>query len=592
MESSRIAFGLWNAASPGRGPQTGPSREDLIRVAWEAGVRTFITSDALEGGAADRAVGAAITSAGLRDQVYLVGCLGGPTSGHAGPYAGAAARLTDLPSADLREGVREAALGILERTGAGQLDLLLVESPDRNGFRSEALWDAMADLKAAGLARGIGIAPGPGNGYALDFLQFLDRFGELVDAAMLVFHPLEPWPGELVLAAAQARGLRIIGRESAPPPGPSAPRANEERGQRMARVFDLASRHGVNGWELLAAWTTSHAPVFTYAPRTLPSAEQSLEETVRALGAAVPLPAENASEAFAELRQIGENKGRVPLKGGTQQFQGAIQAEQWPLDEALVATAARHGIVPDRDLFCPGDPRDLREFGMPVRGVPQAIDRRLYLQLQVLTNVPDRQAVVEDLRTAGAAAVAYADLNDPRGIGLLLWDENPLRLSAKADFVHSLPSLRHGTLRPEFTMLGRSYAFGREEDADYWLLRRPVEVATWPDRPWAVWYPLRRKPSFYRLPKDEQADMLREHGLIGHNFGSAGYATDIRLECFGMDPADNEFVLGLLSVRLDWLSRLVKEMRATRQTGEYMDRLGPFFVGHTLYQHAGPSSHA
>jgi chlorite dismutase len=206
--------------------------------------------------------------------------------------------------------------------------------------------------------------------------------------------------------------------------------------------------------------------------------------------------------------------------------------------------------------------------------------------------VADRPAVVEDLRAAGAAAVAYADLNDPRGIGILLWDENPLRLSAKADFVHALPSLRHAALRPEFTMLGRSYAFGREEDVEYWLLRRPVEVATWPDRPWAVWYPLRRKPSFYRLPKDEQADMLREHGLIGHNFGSAGYATDIRLECFGMDAADNEFVLGLLSVRLDWLSRLVKEMRATRQTGEYMDHLGPFFVGHTLYQHAGPVTHA
>jgi chlorite dismutase len=54
-----------------------------------------------------------------------------------------------------------------------------------------------------------------------------------------------------------------------------------------------------------------------------------------------------------------------------------------------------------------------------------------------------------------------------------------------------------------------------------------------------------------------------------------------------MDPADNEFVLGLLSERLDWLSRLVKEMRSTRQTGEFMDHLGPFFVGHTIYQNAG-----
>ncbi len=81
--------------------------------------------------------------------------------------------------------------------------------------------------------------------------------------------------------------------------------------------------------------------------------------------------------------------------------------------------------------------------------------------------------------------------------------------------------------------------------------------------------------------------MLREHGIIGHHYGSAGYASDIRLECFGMDANDNEFVLGLLSERLYWLSRLVKEMRGTRQTGEFMQSLGPFFVGSAIYQNGG-----
>lgn len=586
MEPSRIAFGLWNSAStaPGRG-QPGP-HESLVRTALESGFRTFITSDAIEGGAADRGLGAALAATGLRGECFLTGCIGAPSPGHGGDYGSAGGSAGSQSDEQIQKFVREAAIGLLERSQIGHLDLLLFESPGRWAFRSAALWAAMSELKAEGLTRGIGIAPGPSNGYALDLLHFLDQFGEGIDSAMIVYNPLEPWPGELVLASAKARAVTLLGRESAPPPGPSAPRANEERGARMARVFELAGRHGLDGWQLLTAWTTSREPVISYAPRLLPSASQSVEEVIRAAGCAHSQSAAVES-AFGELRQLGENKGRVALKGGTQQFQGKPQAEQWPLDPELVETAARHQLVLDRDYFCANDPRDLRDFGMPIRGIPQAIDRRLYMQLQVVTNVTNRQQAVQDLQGAGTAAVLYADLNDPRAVGLLLWDEDPLQLSAKAEAVHALPAFAQGRIRPEFTMLARTYGFGREDDLPYWLTRRPIEAATYPNRPWAVWYPLRRKPGFYRLPKDEQAEMLREHGVIGHNFGSAGYATDIRLECFGMDPADNEFVLGLLSERLDWLSRLVKEMRATRQTGEFMDHLGPFFVGHTLYQHSG-----
>ncbi len=587
MDPSRIAFGLWNSASaaPGRG-QPSP-HEALVRVALEGGFRTFITSDAIEAGAADRGLGTALAATGLRQECFIAGCIGAPAPGHGGDYGGAGAAGEGQSDEEIKRFVREAAIGVLQRSEVGHLDLLLFESPSRWAFRSAALWEAMSELKTEGLTRGIGIAPGPSNGYALDLLHFLDHFGEGIDSTMIVFNPLEPWPGELIFAAAKAKGVTLIGRESAPPPGPMAPRANEERSVRMGRVFELATRHGLDGWQLLTAWTTAPEPAISYAPRLLPSATQSLEDVIRAAGSA-HTHTDSAEVAFSELRQIGENKGRVALKGGSQQFQGKPQAEQWPLDVALLETAARHQLVLDRDYFCAHDPRDLRDFGMPVRGVPQAIDRRLFMQLQVVTGISNRQQAVSDLQSADAAAVLYADLNDPRAVGLLLWDEDPLQLSAKADAVQALPSFAAGRIRPEFTMLARSYAFGREDDVRYWLTRRPIEVATYPNRPWAVWYPLRRKPGFYRLPKDEQAEMLREHGIIGHNFGAAGYATDIRLECFGMDPADNEFVLGLLSERLDWLSRLVKEMRATRQTGEFMDHLGPFFVGHTIYQNAGP----
>ena len=60
--------------------------------------------------------------------------------------------------------------------------------------------------------------------------------------------------------------------------------------------------------------------------------------------------------------------------------------------------------------------------------------------------------------------------------------------------------------------------------------------------------------------------MLREHGKIGHSFGEAGLAMDVRLACFGMDKNDNDFVIGLIGKELYPLSACVQAMRKTRQT--------------------------
>src|SRR5436305_1634199 len=54
--------------------------------------------------------------------------------------------------------------------------------------------------------------PGPANGYTLDVIECFERFGELIDWAMIILGPLEPWPGELVLDAAAARGVGVITR--------------------------------------------------------------------------------------------------------------------------------------------------------------------------------------------------------------------------------------------------------------------------------------------------------------------------------------------------------------------------------------------
>jgi len=78
--------------------------------------------------------------------------------------------------------------------------------------------------------------------------------------------------------------------------------------------------------------------------------------------------------------------------------------------------------------------------------------------------------------------------------------------------------------------------------------------------------------------------VLREHSVIGHAFGSAGYAQDIRLACAGLDKNDNDFVIGLVGRELYPLSACVQAMRKTRQTASYIQQMGPFFVGRTLWQ--------
>ena len=68
--------------------------------------------------------------------------------------------------------------------------------------------------------------------------------------------------------------------------------------------------------------------------------------------------------------------------------------------------------------------------------------------------------------------------------------------------------------------------------------------------------------------------MLAEHGGIGHAYGKAGYATDIRLAGHGLNKDDNDFIVGLLGKQLFPLSALVQHMRRTRQTSEFIQKNG------------------
>ena len=74
-----------------------------------------------------------------------------------------------------------------------------------------------------------------------------------------------------------------------------------------------------------------------------------------------------------------------------------------------------------------------------------------------------------------------------------------------------------------------------------------------------------------------------EHGVIGRSFGEADLAHDIRLACFGLDEADNDFVIGLIGKELHPLSAVVESMRKTTQTSLHIEKLGPFWIGKAVW---------
>ncbi|HEX3646683.1 MAG TPA: chlorite dismutase family protein [Vicinamibacterales bacterium] len=232
------------------------------------------------------------------------------------------------------------------------------------------------------------------------------------------------------------------------------------------------------------------------------------------------------------------------------------------------------------------EPPDLSEKGGNKDGHPQHSNERLFMQFMAFGGAGGTDVLANALDRAKIAGVLYEDLNDPRGVGLLTFSDDPDYFLDRVRPVLNGPDFAPLTQKPEYTMLGRTYSIGYEPDLAEVLLHRPRRTVLNPAWKWGVFYPLRRSGKFAQLPPEEQRVILAEHGTIGMSFGAGDYAHDIRLACHGLDKDDNDFVIGLIGKELYPLSALVQAMRKTQQTSLYLERLGPFFVGRALWQSA------
>jgi aryl-alcohol dehydrogenase-like predicted oxidoreductase len=373
MQLTRTAFGMW---SGGRFMHFGEPISDtrfidLIHLAYENGIRTFLTADVYGTGEADTLLGRALEGIS-RDSYCLVGAVGhdfyrGQRDGSKGfpRFTSPALR----QPGDYASYLRSATEKSLARCRANRFDLLLLHNPDATGYTADAVWNGMAKLKDVDLTTQVGVAPGPANGFTLDLILCLERFQGLIDWAMIILNPLEPWPGRLALPAAEKNGTKIVTRvvdygglfhDDVKPGHQFAPRDHrtfrpagwvEAGAEKIDRMRVIAEAHGITMLQLACIWNLGHAPVQSVVPTLIqePGANAKRIETKVEELASLPEVTLTADEC-AQIAEIGDNTNCMSLKGGSAEHRGDSLPDRWELNDELEAVAGRWKIDPVRDL--------------------------------------------------------------------------------------------------------------------------------------------------------------------------------------------------------------------------------------------------
>lgn len=381
MDLTRTAYGTWNG---GRFMHFGEALSEerfieAIRHAYDQGIRTFMTADVYGVGEADSALGRALEGFS-RDSYCLVGTIGhdfyeGKREGSKG-YPRFTNSTLRKP-AQYRDYLLAATEKELERCKTDHFDALLLHNPDSTGYTSDIVWKGMEAVKEKGLARRLGVAPGPANGYSLDLILCFERFNGLIDWAMIILNPLEPWPGCYCLEAAKKFNVKLMTRvvdhgglfHDDVRPGhvlrPGDHRAFRHAGwveagyEKINRMRPLAEKHHLTMLQLACLWNLSQPAVECVIPTLIQEVgggAKSLEAKIAelaALGTDARLKGFRFSDdEYREIMSIGNNKGCMDLKGGNPAHTGEAVADRWGLTAELEAVAKRWGIDPQKDLTC------------------------------------------------------------------------------------------------------------------------------------------------------------------------------------------------------------------------------------------------
>jgi hypothetical protein len=259
----------------------------------------------------------------------------------------------------------------LERCRVDRFDLVLLHNPDSVGYTSDAVWKGMERLQEAGLSELIGVAHGPANGFTLDLILCIERFGPLLDWAMIILNPLEPWPGSLCLPAALQQDVRVLTRvvdhgglfHGDVKPGHQfgdhdhrsfRPAGWVETGTaKIERMWDVADKHGLTLLQFAAIWNLSHPGVRSVVPTFIEESGPGCKPILTKIDEIAQLPEVVLTESEREhIARLGDNKGCMELKGASRAHVGEPVADRWGVSTELEAVGTRWGIDPGRDLAC------------------------------------------------------------------------------------------------------------------------------------------------------------------------------------------------------------------------------------------------
>lgn len=365
MNLTRTAFGSW---SGGRFMHFGEALDDaryinLVHRSYEKGTRTFVTADVYGAGRADSLMGEALK--GIDRSTYcLAGIVGHDFYGGLRAGAKGYPRFTEpglRKPEEYAAYLRMATEKSLERCGVSKFDLLMLHNPDSIGYSSPVVWDGMRALKEAGLTDRLGIAPGPANGFTLDIIHCFEKFGSLLDWAMIILNPFEPWPGQHVLGAAKKHGVDLLARvvdyggifHDDVKPGHKfkdgdhrsfRPAGWVEHGcEKLEKIRPFAQKHGLTPLQLAAIWNLSQEPVKSVVPTLIQEAHEGAKTIESKVDELAALPDITFSrEEVEEIRRIGDNTGCMALKGASERHLGQEpRADEWPIRDELRDVGSR-----------------------------------------------------------------------------------------------------------------------------------------------------------------------------------------------------------------------------------------------------------
>ena len=122
--------------------------------------------------------------------------------------------------------------------------------------------------------------------------------------------------------------------------------------EKLESLRPYAKRAGLTTIQLACQWNLAHPAVSSVAPTLIQEIGEGARpiEEKRADLAALPADQRLSEPDREAIRSIGDNTGRMALKGASPVHEGDERADAWALSDELAAVGGRWGIDPERDL--------------------------------------------------------------------------------------------------------------------------------------------------------------------------------------------------------------------------------------------------